>query len=279
MTIPEGRITPDVSFQTAQSAALFFELKWSLTSSTVSNELSSIKRYRIARCQWENGAEAKYNDVILVVHSELAPLVKRALDEMISSGDNSLQTGFAIWTWSYTVPRVGGEEPALTIQEYFGKLQDGTIQQMFSSGYTVPKEVLQRLRFNYLFIPDKPPMCYLIVLLYLHFFSAFQNPKEKHTAIQLNTSILDQAYERMKKFYLGWSPNLQNSSQIPRGWLKEAFAAMSQIGINPIVVPFPRTKTPLQFVCAKIGIPRKGGKGKTKTKKEQAGMTLENWLG
>jgi hypothetical protein len=278
-TIPEGKITPDVSFQTAQSAALFFELKWSLTASSVTGELGSIKRYRTSKCRWDNNTEASYNDVILVVHSELAPLVKRALDDMITSGDKSLETGFAIWTWSYTVPRVGGEEPVLTIQEYFGSLQGGTIQQMFAAGYTVPKEVMQHLRFNYLFVPEKPPMCYLIVLLYLHFFSAFQSPKEKHTAIQLNTQILDQAYERMKKFYLGWSPNLQNSSQIPRYWLKEAFAAMNRIGMNPVVIPFPRTKTPLEFVCAKIGSPRKGGKGKPKAKKEQAGTTLENWLG
>lgn len=198
---------------------------------------------------------------------------------MVRAGDKTLETGFAIWTWSYAVPRIGGEEPMLTIQEYFGQLKDDTIQRMFATGYNVPKDVMQRLRFNYLFVPDKPPMCYLIVLLYLHFFSAFQNPKEKHTQILLNTEVLDQAYDRMKKFYLGWSPNLQNSAQIPRRWLKEVFASMNQIGMNPVVVPFPRTKTPLKFVCAKIeNPPKRGSKGKKPAKKTQATTTLENWM-
>lgn len=277
-TLPEGEITPDVSFQTVQSAALFFELKWSLTTSSVRGELDSIKKYRTAKCRWKDNSEASYNDVVLVVHTDLAPLVKRALDDMIAVGDKTLETGFAIWTWSYTVPRVGGEEPILTIQEYFGRLQDDTIQRMFATGYNVPRDVMQRLRFNYLFIPDKPPMCYLIALLYIHFFSAFQNPKEKHTAIQLNTEVLNQGYERMKKFYLGWSPERKDSAQIPRVWLKEAFAVMNQIGLNPVIVPIPRTKTQLEFVCARIGTQRETKATGKKTTKETQAMSLENWF-
>lgn len=282
-TSDKTEIRPDMSFESnnPERSAVFFEFKWSLTSSSVRSELDGIKRYRLAHVIWEDG-EAAYNDVVLVVHSELAPIVKKALADMTSSGDSTLSSGFAVWSWSYSVPRKSeeGTEPVLVIQPFEGALQNQSIASMIGHGYKIPPEVMRSDRQKFFFIPDKPPVQYTMAFVLVHPLSFFQDPTKKRSVVNLNEStVFDVAYELANKLYMGRSPEDGNDASFPGNWMKEAFSKLSLIGLDTVTLPFKPRKTILKYICDRLRNPPKKPSPKgTKPRTKPNGERLDKWF-
>lgn len=284
LTNEKKEIRPDVTFRCTnkESSALFFEFKWSVTPSSIRGELEDIERYRTAAFVWSDGLSPAYNDVVLVVNEELAPIAKKAMQDLFDSGDRTLEDGFAIWSWRYSVPRrtEEGGEPTLFVQQFAGHLNNSEVEPTLGNGYRLSEKDMTVNRQKYLFIPDKPPVQYTIIFLLLNVLSGFYDAKEKKTEVELNEVMLDVAYDRAKELYLGWSPEREESSQVARAWLKEAFTKMGRIGMEVVSLPFKPRRPPLEYICDKLGNPPPTRIGKTKRLKSKRGVgtTLDRYL-
>lgn len=263
-----GKITPDVSARCENdTAAIFLELKWSLTESTVQDELLKLKKYSAANFAWTNIPVVK-KDVVLVVAQEDADIAVRAIQELIRQGNKFLEN-VSIWKWFFAHPRRESENEgsdALWISKVFGKTGNGALERLVSSasGYRVPNDVLEFNRYLYRFTKDKPPIQYTVAILLLHVLSSLRTKSDKET-LEISTDLVDIVYERAKSFFPG--SDSAESIQIRKQWIREALQGMIAAGIREVKVPF-QMKGPLdENVCkmllkkqksvrAKTGMPR-----------------------
>lgn len=262
--------TPDMSYRShnEEKSALFIDFKWSLTQSTASSELAEMKVYRTANVDWGSGSQPAYNDVVMVVHSEVAPIVKKALEQMQLSGDNSLGKGFAIWSWAYTKPHKGGSrEPNLLIQDYDGSLRNKDFNSLMGTGYKVPEEILKSEYASYYFIPEPPPPIYTILFLIFNVLPSFMDPRSKKTPVRLSSAVADAGQ------HLGTQLLMGSGSGKVRQWVNTAIEEMRRIGLDPIRMPLTPRKPTLDYLCEKL-LSSKGGRRKDRlTEGEQT--TLE----
>ena len=263
--------TPDMSYRchNKEKSALFIDFKWSLTPSTAPSELDKMKMYRTAKVDWGGGSQPAYNDVVMVVHSEVAPIAKKALEDMKRSGDSSLGTGFAIWSWAYTKPHKGGStEPNLLIQEYEGTLQNRDVSSLIGTNYKVPEEILKSEYASYYFIPEPPPTVYTILFLILNVLPSFTEPRNKKTSVRLSNAVVNAAQRLGTQLLMG-----KGSGKV-RQWVNLAVEEMKRIGLDPVHMPFTPRKAPLDYLCEKL---LSSNKGKRRRKRQTQGeqMTLD----
>jgi len=212
----------------------------------------------------------------MVVHAQVAPIVRKALDDLLKSGDNTLSSGFAIWSWAYIRPLKSGSsrEQSLLVQQFHGDLRNEEIVSLIGNEYTVPEDALKSGRATYLFIPEPPPEIYTMIFLIQHVLSSFTNPGERKTVVNLNNAVIDAGQK------LGSSLMMGNGSGKVRQWVKAAVAKMKGIGLDPIRMPL-NPKKPLEdFLCEKLLQPsgrRTQGRG-GRWGKAKGESRLDEWL-
>lgn len=253
ITTSTGIITPDVSAKASNgSAAIFFELKWTLTPSTVSDEILKMKSYCEAIFKWE-GEIVRPVDVVFVVNEEDAAIAKASADSLLSSGNDFLKSGFTIWKWHFSPGRALGGEPSIWFEKIWGVTVDKNLDGLVStpSGYQTPPEVLRYLRWSYRFIKDKPPIQYTIGMLLMHVFSSFRTRTDQSESLHVDLSLTDAIYERAKGFFPAVAPSSE-TIQARKRWIREALKTMIDVSLAKVRVPT-ATRIPLQeMICRKI---------------------------
>lgn len=259
-----GRITPDVSASSnGGSAALFLELKWSLTPATAKDELLKLKKYCEASFSW-GSTPVQRKDVVLVVAQEDADIAVSAIEELIRQGNAFLER-VAIWKWFFARPRSTGQmqaqSDALWMSKVHGKTANSELEALVTSasGFRVPDDVLKFTKYSYRFTKDKPPVQYTIATLLLHVLSSFRTRPEKES-LKISTDLTDVVYDRAKTFFPG--PESPDSVQIRKKWIREALETMVAVGIREIKIPFQMRGNIDEFVCQLL-LSKKGSRGRS----------------
>lgn len=248
-----GIIAPDVSVKSTNLAgAVFFELKWTLTSSTAPTEILNLKRYLEAQFNW-GGPQVGTADVVLVVNEEDASLTVAAADALVTSGNTFLTRGLAIWKWHYSTGRDIHGEPSIWFEKIWGTSTNQELERLISSpsGYQTPPEILRYIRWTYRFTKDKPPVQYTIGALLMHVFSSFRTRTDVKETLRISATLTDTVYERAKGFFPNRDPS-NDTIQVRKQWIREALSMMGRIRMEEIRVPI-QTRVQLpEYICRRI---------------------------
>lgn len=270
LSSPTGEeFTPDMS-TVYDSSGLVFEIKYSLGAS-VKDELLSLKKYSSATQGWPTRiirtGIVQSVDVVLVCNAEDTSRVSSALSEVAKeTGDSFFSSGLAVWQWIISSTKDRNE--AMWLQHVTGATRNNAVEACIHSpgGIQVSEEVLDYLRWQHLFIRDKPPVQYTIMCL-LHYVLPREPDKEKY-AINL-----DIVYQRANSFFPGWWEETEKTTQLKRKWVKEALdtlVRMRLIEVDPAnkesyIIPSAvfRKKRPLKLICRKlVGMERRQPRGR-----------------
>ncbi|MEM3394323.1 MAG: hypothetical protein QXY79_04685 [Candidatus Methanomethylicia archaeon] len=243
-----GEIKPDIVYRYGRNFGLFFELKWHISEKTIGDELRSLKKYYDAKYSWKDSLEkVQQNDVILICHTNDLNIIINELEKISTEDEYSFlkNEGFSIWTWCIELEKSTGREEFRFRCEY-GKTRNITLEKLINQkgGLVVPPEVLEYLGRKYLFIKDKPPIQYMMEVLYLHVFPSIKQASLKEVNV-------DEVYEYMKGLFPGWHFATEESIQAKKIWIREAIEKFRQLKIDKLPIKRPR-KEFKTWICQKL---------------------------
>lgn len=259
-TLDNKEITPDLCSRHNPGAALLFELKWSVSGKTIKDELLDLRKYRIARFAWETGKPVvSAIDLILICHMDDAKIVVSAVNDLIQIPENKFlaEKGFAVWAWSIGLPKGSNLKAVeeMRLQCVHGKTANRELEKLIQTpgGIRIPHEVLEFLRFKYLFTKEKPPVQYTMAVLLLHVFTSFQKNTHSSEVLNITRNMLDMIYDRAKTFFPGWGHATEATIQTKKAWIQEAIDKFVAIKMNIVKLPLSRTRKQVQeILCERL---------------------------
>lgn len=255
-TFDDEELTPDISTSyEANSKGLVFEIKYSIGAS-VKDVLLSAKRYRNAVKGWPSGA-VEHVDVVLVCSAEDTQIVSSAIQELIEETADPFfsSEGFAVWQWIVSSTREEMRPEAMWLQPVMGATRNSSVEQLIHSagGIQISEDVLTHLRFQHMFVRDKPPVQFTIIFLTHHIL-----PKTEKESYEIS---LDTIYQRANSFFPPWWESAEKTVQVKRQWIKEALEMLVEmklveVGSKEETYRVPsallRKHNALNFFCKKL---------------------------
>ena len=258
-----GDITPDLTAIYENSTSriqqyMFFELKWSMSPSTIKDEVLELKRYFDAKCKMTGSSQiTQQNDIILVCHLSDVKVVVKAIEDLEKSTENDfLKSGrFEVWTWAIVRKKqssVTADEEMFLRCEY-GKTENVELERLVRKpgGIAVHSDVLTFLRHRYCFIKQKPPVQYMMKILLMHVSSAYREKSSSKNKTVITQQQVDDIYDFMKNLFPGWAKATTKTVQAHRGWIIEALRKFEKLGIDLTSPPKIR-KTYEEWICGKL---------------------------
>ena len=231
---PDETLTPDITaVYDGDSRGLLFELKYSLPTDirSVKEKLLNLAKYSRVRNGWGVKGPVHSADFVLVCHVED---VKRAVD---AAGQVFAETqdpfydpkSFSIWYWTISTPRENERKEEMRLVHAYGGTRNSVLQQLIGQpgGIPIPEDVLMMLRFTNLFIREKPPVQYTIVLLIQNVFSAL--PPPHRIGRRYYEVSLDLIYQKANSLFPPWWEDAVETRQVKRGWIKEALDTLVKL--------------------------------------------------
>jgi len=219
-----GRLTPDISsIFDLDKRGLVFEIKYSIGSS-VEDYLLKVKRYRNAVHGWPTSSgQIETNDVVLLCNANDTPRVLACLSELsVRQDDEKFFTspGFSVWQWIMGSTKEDRED-SMWLQRVYGKTRNTNLEELADTpgGIRITEDVLRFLRFQHMFVRDKPPIQYVIVFLVQHVLP--KQPDVSSYDIELEI-----VYDRANSFFPGWWEAAEETRQVKRELVKEALNRM-----------------------------------------------------
>ncbi len=219
-----------------------------------------LRKYRIARFAWETGKPVvSVIDLILICHMDDAKIVVSAVNDLIQIPENKFlaEKGFAVWAWSIGLPKGSNLKAVeeMRLQCVHGKTANRELEKLIQTpgGIRIPHEVLEFLRFKYLFTKEKPPVQYTMAVLLLHVFTSFQKNTHSSEVLNITRSMLDMIYDRAKTFFPGWGHATEATIQTKKAWIQEAIDKFVAIKMNIVKLPLSRTRKQVQeILCERL---------------------------
>ena len=182
----EEVLTPDITVTyDNDTIGLLFELKYSLPSDvrSVKDELLKLSKYATARDGWGVRSPVQAGDFVLVCHADDVKRTVEAATEISSETSNPFFSprSFSIWYWTITAPRNSERKEEMRLLHAYGATGNNPLQSLINQagGVVISEDVLTSLRFTNVFVRQKPPVQYSIVLLIQNVFSALPLFKEQ----------------------------------------------------------------------------------------------------
>ena len=253
-------ITPDIcALYDQNGAGILFELKWAVSPKTIKDELLNLKRYFDARYKLLGYPKiVGHNDVILVCHVDDANAVVKAIEELIKTPENDFlkSEGFVVWAWMMVHKKQTGRDALdeMRLECEYGKARNKELERSISEpgGIIVSSDVLTHLRSIYLFTKEKPPVQYMMGVLFMHVFSAFQRTDYQEQTIDLRHVNIEDIYTFMKNLFPGWHDATAETVQAKKGWIKEGIEKFIRLKFS-ITLPYRRIrKPPYEWICEKL---------------------------
>ena len=116
------------------------------------------------------------------------------------------------------------------LQRVFGKTRNANLERLADTpgGVRITEDVLRFLRFQHMFVRDKPPVQYVIIFLVQHIL-----PKQPDVS-SYNIGF-DIVYDRANSFFPGWWEAAEKTRQIKRDLIREALNRSVDLGyVNKI---------------------------------------------
>jgi hypothetical protein len=265
---PNEILTPDITaVYESNSSALLFELKYTLPQDirSVKDELAELAKYGRAERGWGVGSPIQSTDFVLVCTVEDVNRAVEAVKQIATETQDVFYDprSFSIWHWLRHEAREGEGKEEMRLQHAYGTTRDSALQKLIEqpAGILVPDEVLMTLRFTNVFVRQKPPVQYTIVLLIQNVFSAL--PPPGGLGRRFYEVDLDVTYRKANALFPPWWENDVTTVQVKRGWIKEALDTLVNLKLikeipgkpDSYSIPIPTlpTKKPLQdAVCQKL---------------------------
>lgn len=265
---PTDTLTPDLTaLYSSDSMGLLFDLKYSLSPNprTVNDELQELMKYDNISGGWTVKPVKDY-DFILVCHMNDAKRAVDAAKDIFSRTKNAFfdPSRFAIWSWTITAVRGNERLEEMRILLQYGRTRNAPLQQLIEEpgGIVSPEQVLTTLRFTQLFVRQKPPVQYTIVLLIQNVFTALPPPPFRGEAKDYRVD-LDTIYRKTNALFPPWWENDVQTVQVKKQWVREALDTLVGIdlvkkepgGRDSYIIPIPTLKTrkPLhEAICEKL---------------------------
>jgi len=264
----EGKnISPDlVATYESDRKGLIFELKWSLPfdEDLLEKEVKELRKYAIPCSNWRKPSDhVDFHDLILICHIDD---VQRTVDMIKKISKDAKydflgKEGFAVWSWTITLPKMGERKEELRLFPVYGRTRNQKIETLInqSGGILFSEDVLTYLRFSFTFVRQKPPIQYVMTILIQNIFPSFQQKPDR----DFYEIHIDLIYERAKAFFPSWHKYNAETVQIKRRWIREALEKLWELKLcekilgKPdwwrIPIPTLRTRKPIQSVlCKKI---------------------------
>jgi len=219
-------LRPDLVAQYDQNTkGMLFEVKWSLPydEEKLLKELRKLKKYADSFRNWKTGSGAvDKHDLVLVCHISDAKRVVDSIKQLFIDSEYAFMKteGFAIWGWILNPAKRGKREEEMRFLHCFGGTGNSQLETMIgqTGGIVVTQDVLRYLRFTFAFIPEKPPIQYMMAILIQNVFPSFQRSVEKDE-YKLDIDLI---YERAKSFFPSWHEFDAETIQTKRRWIIEA---------------------------------------------------------
>ena len=256
-----NKITPDLTATYEDTMdkiqqCIFFELKWSITSSTVKDEIHDLKRYINAKCKITRSSKTiQQNDTILICHLSDLEVVISSIEDLRKSPENDfLKSGhFAIWTWAMVRKKKSNKtaDDEMVLRREYGKTKNKELERLMErpGGISVHSDVLRFLRLRYRFTKQKPPIQYTMRILLMHVF--FAHGKSSNNKTIVKSQQTDYIYEFMKILFPGWAEATTETVQAHKRWIMEAINKFKKLRISVISPPKIR-RTYEEWICGKL---------------------------
>jgi hypothetical protein len=260
-------LTPDITtLYSNNSKGLVFELKYSLSADprSVKDELLELEKYKDITGGW-TVKPVQEHDFTLVCHMNDAKRAVDAAKEIYSDGNGFFDPSrFSIWSWTITAVRGNEREEEMRIIHMYGATRNKPLQQLVrqTAGIALPEKVLTMLRFTQLFVRQRPPVQYTMVLLLQNVFTALPPPPFRGEARDYHAD-LDTVYQKTNALFPPWWESDVRTVQVKKDWVREALDKMVEIdlikkgpgGSGSYIIPIPTLKTrkPLhEAICERI---------------------------
>jgi len=287
-------VTPDITTVYDSGAkGLLFEIKYSLGSSA-SDSLLRLKRYFGAKTGWRTATGTVDDvDVVLICNADDTQSVHEALEELARHDGNEFlkAQGFALWQWIVTSSKKDERAEVMWLQPIAGSCRNEALEERIRhpGGIRISDKVLEFLRFQHSFVRDKPPVQYTILFLLQHVLP--KDPDKEWYDVPLEI-----VYQRANSFFPAWWESTETTTQVKRGWIKEALSTLRDLGLiqkrmgeetYTIPTSLLAKKKPLRLICRRLAqrsqrhmrrsrVVRKRAKRVTPVKKETS--TLEPYI-
>ncbi len=296
----EQVLTPDITVvYNNDTSGLLFDLKYSLPSDTrsVKDELQKLSKYSAARDGWGVRNPVQARDFVLVCHADDVKRTGEAATEIYSETSNAFfnPQNFSVWYWTITAPRNSERKEEMRLLHAYGATGNNSLQRLISEagGVVVPEDVLTSLRFTNVFVRQKPPVQYSMVLLIQNVFSAL--PPIQGAGERRRYEVpLDIIYEKTNALFPPWWESTTETVQVKRSWIKEALDILANLkvidriqGTDSYSIPIPtvvtRKATLAELICKKLerlrrgrahgGLPRPVKRGRKKSRNGDRSIT------
>lgn len=231
---PNEFLTPDITtIYEKKSKGLLFEFKYSLPINFhwVKGELHKLARYNCVKNGWGVKEHVQLADFILVCHIDDVKRVVEAAKQIFSETQNPFfnPMRFSIWSWTISTERKDPTKEEMRLQNMYGAIRNVYLQNKINEpgGILIDERVLMALRFSCMFIRQKPPVQYTIILLTQNVFSALQHPLS--IDIREYEVDLDLIYKKANELFPPWWENDVKTIQLKRSWIKEALDTLVMI--------------------------------------------------
>ena len=158
----------------------------------------------------------------------------RPFSQLLSQTVETNQYSFINPTSVIEFSRIGERRPIIRLRKEWGELSDPELEQSWINGISIPLELIVSGNVKpYKFYDDKPPIEYIMAILWNDFFTmmAVDVELDDSTKSKLLEVDVDQLAKELQNHYGSRGLNARDRQFPSSSWIREALDALSSLGL------------------------------------------------
>lgn len=258
------QVTPDIVIQKNRQYGIVTEVKISLTKNRDhwKDDFEQLEKYDDSLTGWKTSdEEIPQSDIALLTHWKIKTGVLEYITEKISEKELEFNQNFAVIVFAIVRER----EEKITFEKVFGNLSDNETNQALHNVISIPLELVIAYHGGVKFYDAKPPLSYLMSILWDQVFSQYIGIRElmefkNKKRIVFETDVNELTIKLKEQFTCNKNHD-ERQPEIPKkSWVKEAldkfvelkYAETKKSDPTKFIIKYQKIRNPLETFTKEV---------------------------